>query len=264
MALGERWRLLELSVEEAALNLAIDEAIVRGRAAGETPSTLRVWQNPRCVVIGISQNPYQELDLEACRAEGLPVVRRQSGGGAVYHDSGNLNYSLSMGFAALAGNTGTEQSYVFLLGGVVSALGSLGVEANLRHISDVYAGERKIAGCAQYRTSGAVLHHGCILVRADLALLERTLRVPAAWYREVVNLAELVELTPGMGDLSGALARAYGDQFGIVLEPGELTAAEWARAEALAEEKYRREEWNLRVPPGWKPGRYGPRGRTRA
>ena len=255
------WRLLELSVDDPAMNLAIDEALIRSKTAGEAPPTLRLWRNPPCIVIGISQNPFVEIDLAACRELNLPVVRRQSGGGAVYHDRGNLNYTLVMDYAALAGNTSTEQSYAFLLQGVIAALGRFGLSASLRNISDVYVGERKIAGCAQYRTSEAILHHGCLLVEADLGVLERTLRVPAAWYREVVNLADLVKPAPGPAGTAAALAAAYGELFAVALRPGELTAAEWARAEQLYAEKYRQSEWHLRVSPGWKPGRYGPRGR---
>lgn len=256
------WRLLELSVDDPAMNLAIDEALIRGKTAGEAPATLRLWRNPPCIVIGISQNPFVEIDLAACRELNLPVVRRQSGGGAVYHDSGNLNYTLVMDYAALAGNTSTEQSYAFLLQGVIAALARLGAAATLRNISDVYVGEHKIAGCAQYRTSGAILHHGCLLVAANLGVLERTLRVPAAWYREVVNLADLIAPAPDLADTAAALSAAYGALFGIKLQPGELTAAEWARAEQLYAEKYQQTEWHFHISPGWKPGRYGPRGRS--
>jgi lipoate-protein ligase A len=240
------------------MNLAIDEALIRSRTAGEAPPTLRLWRNPPCVVIGISQNPFAEVDLAACDEMGLPVVRRQSGGGAVYHDAGNLNYSLVVDLEALAGNTSTEQSYAFLLQGVIGALARFHLEATLRNISDVYVGERKIAGCAQYRTSTVVLHHGCLLVEADLGVLERTLRVPAAWYREVVNLVDLVTPRPGLEEATAAIAAAYAELFGVAVTPGELTPQEWSRAEQLYEEKYRRSEWNRRVPPGWRPGRYGP------
>lgn len=253
------WRLLEFSAADAALNLAIDEALIRARAAGESPSTLRLWRNPPCVVIGVAQNPFEEIDLVACEALGVPVIRRQSGGGAVYHDDGNLNYSLVIEPSALGAHGGTSASYTFLLQGVVTALARFNVTASLRHTSDVYVGERKIAGCAQYRTAGAVLHHGCLLVSADLATLERTLRVPAAWYREVVNLIEIANPSPDWSGLVVALSHAYGELFGVVFEKGDLSDVEWQRAKRLYEEKYRDRAWNLRVPQGWKPGRYGPR-----
>lgn len=253
------WRRLEHSETTPELNLAIDEALVRGKAEGDSPSTLRLWRNPPCIVIGISQNPFVEIDLAACQELGLPVVRRQSGGGAVYHDAGNMNYSLIVEREALGPHISTERSYAFLLQGVVNALGRFGVTAHVRNTSDVFVDDRKIAGCAQYRTGNAVLHHGCLLVDSDLLRLDRALRVPAVWYREVVNLAELAQPVPTLERVADALAASFAELFGVVLSIGAISALEQARAAELHVAKYSRKDWHLRVSPGWRPGRYGPR-----
>jgi len=86
--------LLDLGFRDPRENLALEEAILRAVGEGEQPPTLRIWRNPRCVVIGRGQRPEEEADLAACERLRIPVLKRPSGGGAVYHHPGNLNFSL--------------------------------------------------------------------------------------------------------------------------------------------------------------------------
>ena len=132
-------------------NLAFDEALVR---AGPDRPTLWLWRNPPCVVLGRGQHAEREVDLAACSAAGVPVLRRGSGGGTVYHDYGNLNITL-VGPAGLNPRT-------LLNAALTSMLTRLGLTAELGK-RGLFVGGAKLCGFAALRTAGGVLAHSTLL-----------------------------------------------------------------------------------------------------
>ncbi|MFH1609243.1 MAG: lipoate--protein ligase family protein, partial [Candidatus Bipolaricaulota bacterium] len=164
--------LLDLESRDPGLNLALDEAILQEVAGGEAPPTLRVWRNPRCVVVGRGQRVEDEVDLAACERLQIPVLQRASGGGAVYHHSGNLNFSL---YLPLTGPwTSVRRSQDRITGLLASALRErFGIEAETRE-GAVFAQRRKISGSAQLRRR-ALLHHGTLLLTPDGIPMEAVL-----------------------------------------------------------------------------------------
>ena len=143
-------------------HLAIEEQLLEER----DDDLLFVYRNRPCVVIGKHQNPWLECDLEAMAADGVPLVRRFSGGGAVYHDEGNLN------FAFVGARADYDQRGNFSL--LRAVLAELGVDAELRGNS-LFAGRSKISGNAFCYRRDRVLHHGTLLLRTDLDALRRCL-----------------------------------------------------------------------------------------
>jgi len=133
---------------------------------------LLVWRNSPCVVIGRHQNPWVECDLAKMAAAAVPLVRRVSGGGAVYHDPGNTNFTFF----------GTDATYdldrQFTV--VIMALESLGISARRNKRNDILVDDRKISGNAFRHTKGRSLHHGTLLVSADLNELTAYLTSPNA------------------------------------------------------------------------------------
>ena len=144
-------------------NLAFEEYIF---TVFREEDVFLLWRNRPCVVVGSCQNICREVKIWALRQRGIPVLRRISGGGAVYHDPGNVNYSLM---------TRQEESgadYDRSLAPILAALHAMDVPAGKRRTCDLAIGEEKISGSAQRMAGGRLLHHGTLLFDADLAALE--------------------------------------------------------------------------------------------
>lgn len=131
-----------------------------------------LWQNEKTVVIGKNQNAYAEVDLECAKADGILVARRLSGGGAVYHDQGNVNYTFI---------TSCERAkaldYAYFTRPILEALDEMGVKAVLSGRNDLECEGKKFSGNAQYTHAGRILHHGTLLVDTDVTVMSRVLRV---------------------------------------------------------------------------------------
>jgi len=155
-------------------------------------SGARVWRNERCVVLGRFLEAEEEVYLDRAGKLGIPVLKRASGGGAVYHDLGNLNYSLYLedkGFSFPR----IKESLRALSFPVIMLLEHLGVPWEWVPPNNVYVEGRKISGSAQARWRGRILHHGTLLVHCDLDMM-RTLLKPGGRSRmaPVINLAEVL------------------------------------------------------------------------
>ena len=159
-------------VTDAAWNLAAEQYVFD--AFPRDRSYLMLWQNKNAVIIGKYQNTLAEIDAEYVKDHGIQVVRRLSGGGAVYHDLGNLNFS----FIADAEKTGKIDFQVFCQP-VIRMLRSLGVPAGLSGRNDMTVDGKKFSGNSQYIRQGRVLHHGTILFDSDLEAVGRALHADA-------------------------------------------------------------------------------------
>ena len=149
-------------------NLAVEEYLLS--RVREDESILYLWQNDKTVVIGKNQNPYLECDLHALECDGGFLARRLSGGGAVFHDLGNLNFTF------LSPNKLFDKDIQTDI--VLSALKKLGFEAQASGRNDITADGKKISGSAYCRGKNASFHHGAILVDTDIQSLSKYLTVP--------------------------------------------------------------------------------------
>ena len=161
---------LTFSSLDPAFNLALEERLFDSLPP-EHPGLFMLWQNGPSIIVGRHQCTAEEVNADCVRRENLPVVRRITGGGAVYHDLGNLNYS----FITEAGNT-AELSMQALARPVCSALRSLGLRAELSGRNDICIDGRKVSGTAQRLSGGRVLHHGTLLFDTDADALASALR----------------------------------------------------------------------------------------
>jgi lipoate---protein ligase len=234
----------------SALHMSLDEVLLDAVAAGRRPPLLRFWGwTQPTLVLGSNQAVANELDLAAVERRGFTVVRRLSGGGTMLAEPGRtITWSIAMPAEPVAGLSFVE-SFAHLDRWAVETLRSIGVDAAYRPINDIVSPKGKIAGAAQARRRGALVHHVTMAYSMDPALLLELIRIgrPAVSERgvrsapkEVSPLDTLLELS--RREVVEALAAAAG------AAPGRLEAAELEAAAALAAEKYARRDWIYRLP----------------
>lgn len=244
-----KYRLISFGYFDAATNMALDEAIMEGIRAGTSQPTIRFYGwDPSAVSIGYFQGLTYEVNLEACRQAGVDVVRRMTGGGAVYHDrEGEVTYSLLGPAGEFPSNV--VESYRQICAPLIGALQALGIPAEFQPINDVAAEGRKISGNAQTRRNGVLLQHGTVLYRVDVDRMFSLLRVSQekisdkliqSVKKRVAGVAEFSTIR--LDELASTLETAY--QQAVECESGDYTPEEHRRARQLADEKYRREAWN--------------------
>ncbi|HWQ14031.1 MAG TPA: biotin/lipoate A/B protein ligase family protein [Roseiflexaceae bacterium] len=175
---GYDWQLLRGGPLSPLMHMALDEVLTEAVGAGRRPPTLRLWEwAGSAVVIGRFQSLRNEVDPAGAARHGIAVVRRITGGGAMFIEPGNtITYSLYAPPALVAGMSMVE-SYAFLDQWVLEALASLGVVAWYQPINDIASAEGKIGGAAQTRRAGALLHHVTMAYDIDSAKMLEVLRI---------------------------------------------------------------------------------------
>ena len=246
-----KWRIIDIETNSAAMNMALDEAISEAVGKKESPPTIRFYKwKPSAVSIGYFQSMKDEVDVELCKRAGVDVVRRRTGGGAVYHDSsGELTYSIIAPESFFP--NGITESYHQICGWIVDALGKLGIAAEFKPINDIIAAGKKISGNAQTRRKGTLLQHGTILYKLDIATMFSLLKVPKEKISDKFiadvkqRVTSVTDINPNISEqqLKDALVAAF--TAGKEFEFGTVTGNERASAEKLAKEKYAADEWNF-------------------
>ncbi|NJE04114.1 biotin/lipoate A/B protein ligase family protein [Thermococcus sp. MV11] len=245
-------RFIPLIVARPEVQMAIDEAIMRARIEGKVPDTVRLYAfSPSSVTIGRFQSVIHDVNLEEARALGIPVVRRITGGGSVFHDEfGEITYSVVVREDHHPMLRNVEDSYRYLAGPLVDALRELGLNAGFSGLNDIVANGKKISGSAQTRRKGIILQHGTFMYATRVEVLAKVLRVSKAkladkgvssiWERVTTLEREGVRLN------RWEAYELLKDKFftAFELEEGELTNYELELAEKLIEERYGNPKWN--------------------
>ena len=230
------------NITDPHLNLALEEHLLRNVQVGEP--MLLLYINEPSVIIGRNQNVFEDTDPDYLLSQGVHLIRRLSGGGAVYHDLGNLNYSF------ITQGKGDLHNFARVTEPVILALRQLDLEAEFKPKSHIYSAGKKISGNAQYATSGRMFSHGTLLFDSDLPLLEKALhpRLPTAESKsiksvrsEVINIRQLLATDMDAPTFKQALQRAIAGQTGLPTYP--LTPADWQQIQAIAAERYRQWSW---------------------
>lgn len=247
------WRLLRHGDASAFENMAIDEAVLRHVVEGQSPCTLRFYGwLPSAVSIGYFQSVAQEVDEDVCRKKGVDVIRRLTGGGAVYHDNaGEITYSLAIPEKYPGMPRKVLDSYGMLCAGLVRGFAHLGMRAEFKPINDIIVNGKKISGNAQTRRFGGILQHGTLLCQVDPHLMFSLLQVPTEKIRDklIARVEERVtSIRRELGavdkaTVTQAMVRGFAEALDIELELGELSDAEKALAAHLKEERYANPTW---------------------
>lgn len=249
------WQIVHEHAVAPILNVALDEVLTTSVGEGHRGPTLRIWEwNEPAVIIGSFQSVKNEVDEEAAARRGSKVVRRISGGGAMYMEpEASITYSLYIPGELVRGMSFAD-SYAYLDDWVLEALKSLGIDAVYKPLNDITSPEGKIGGAAQKRLgSGAILHHVTMAYDMDPVAMTDVLRIgreklsdkgTASAQKRVDPLRSQTGLT--REEIIARMIEVFEGRHGGVR--GAVTEDEWAAAERLVAEKFSTEEWLRRVP----------------
>ena len=244
--------------------MAVDEALWRGRQAGAAPPTLRffAWAPPT-VSLGYGQPLAGDVDLAACAALGVGLVRRPTGGSAIYHDgpARELTYSVVATAADLGVGADLLETYHWIGEGLLAGLRALGAPVEMVPLQpsdpaampafcfartgsfELEVDGRKLVGSAQRRQGAAFLQHGAIMLGAEPGRLRRVFpggRDPLA---DMTTLETVLGRRPSFDECAEALAEGFRTAHGLTLNPGGLSEEEAALAGMLEREKYATDDW---------------------
>ena len=236
----EKFFLLTHDIHDPFFNIASEEYLLKERKE----NFIYIWVNSPAVIIGQNQNAMQEVNLSLAIENGIKVVRRLTGGGAVYHDLGNICYTV------IAPYDQTADNYKKFTAPLIAYLKTLGLNAEFAGRNDVLVGGKKISGNAQTIYNDRILHHGTLLFDTDLSVLGKVLN-PAKIKMEskgirsasarVVNVKELLN----NGTTATVFYRGLCDFFSRTCEEYEFSDKDIAAINELVKNKYSTYEWNI-------------------
>ncbi|BAD39546.1 lipoate--protein ligase [Symbiobacterium thermophilum] len=242
---------LETGSTDPYFNLAFEEYVFE--KLDPTKSYFILWQNENTVVVGRHQNTYEEINQRYVEEHGIRVVRRLSGGGAVYHDNGNLNYTFIVDKDAAP-----DFNFAVFTVPVIKTLERLGVKAEFTGRNDLTIDGRKFCGNAQYVRRGRIMHHGCIMLDSNLEVVVNALKVREAKFQSKgvksvrsrvttinAHAPRPIAMEEFKSLLKGYILEAEG------LETMALTPEQLDEVRRLRDEKYATWEWNYGASPAY-------------
>ena len=253
------WRLIKLETNNAFMNMAIDEAILQSRMENLVPNTIRLYQwRPSAVSIGKNQNPNNTVYIANCRKHGVDIVRRNSGGGTVYHDQkGELTYSVT---AQLRDFNAKDITVVYMriYAAISDALRLLGITADYssgdnKNCPNLTVNNRNISGSAQTIKRDLVQQHGTLLLSVNLFRMFQLLRLKdidncnlAAKIaeRKITSVQNELGHTITTETVANALVQGFKAILKVHLKPAQLTLYEQSLAKKLYANKYATNSWN--------------------
>lgn len=232
------------NITDPTLNLAMEEYVLKNMPKDD--SYFLFYINRPSIIIGKNQNTIEEVNQSYIDEQGIDVVRRISGGGAVYHDTGNLNFSF------VTDDDGNSfHNFQKFTEPIVEALKSLGVDANLSGRNDIQVGEAKISGNAMVKVKDRMFSHGTLMLNSELDEVQNALKVNPAKIKSkgiksvrsrVANISEFLDEQIDIDKFKEIILKSI---FGETqVEEYKLTDEDWRKIEKLSNEKYRTWEWN--------------------
>jgi lipoate-protein ligase A len=232
-------------------NMAMDETLLYLRALGKSPSTLRLYVfTPSTISIGYFQSLADSVNMEQAKRLKVPIVRRISGGGSVYHDSdGEITYSIVTSLDEIPSDY--VDSFRYLSAGIIEAAKSLGLPAEFKPLNDGVVYGKKFSGNARARKLGAVLQHGTFMYATDLRILSSLLKAPKekmagksikTIYDRVTTLSIALGKRITRSEALKALIDGFRKALNVELERGTYTKEELVLANSL-KWKYISSEW---------------------
>ena len=251
---GLPWRMIPATPRAPLMNMAIDEVLTERVGAGERPPTLRIWGwSAPCVVLGRFQSVRNEVYEDAAARHGIEIVRRISGGGAMFIEpEGAITWSIHAPESLAAGMSFAE-SYRLFDAWVVDALRTLGIDAWYAPLNDITSAAGKIGGAAQARRGGAILHHTTMAYEMNVPLMLEILRIGqeklsdkgvTSADKRVGPLRQQTELSREAIILH--MVQQFRNRFGLVNDA--LSEEELAESERRVRERFGSREWTHYLP----------------
>ena len=239
---AKRFRVIDTGIREGRRQIAFDQALIEAHKARAIPDSIRFLRFPPTALIGRHQALSREIRLDYCRAHGVGVARRITGGGAIYFDEGQLGWELvfhrsTLGIGSL-GDLARE-----ICEAAAAGLSTLGVEARYRPRNDIEVGGRKLSGTGGFFDADTLFYQGTVLIDLDASRMVAALNVAQAKLakrafdsaaQRVVTLKQLLGATPAIDAVKQALLDGFARRLGIAPVEGRITAHE----EALAAKYY--------------------------
>ena len=244
-------KYIESPFVDAYDNMALEEFVFEGLPAED--EYFMLWQNKNAVVVGKYQNTVEEINQDFVRKNGIQVVRRLSGGGAMYQDMGNLNFTF-----VVKQEAAKSLDFEIFIQPVVHALAQLGVRAEMSSRNDIVIEGKKFSGNSQYNKRGRTMHHGTMLFCSDLNVIQDALRVKAdkieskgikSVRSHVTNIADFLPKETTLEEFKDVLLRHMFDANS--LQKYELTEHDLKAVKVLRDEKYATWEWNYGRSPAY-------------
>lgn len=233
-------------ITDPSINLALEEYALRN--FDDESNYLLFYINEPSIIIGRNQNTLEEINHEYVEEHDIHVVRRRSGGGAVYHDLGNLNFSFLTRY-----EQGSLHNFKKFTDPVIQVLQQMGIEAELSGRNDIVVDDRKISGNAQFSTSRRMLSHGTLLLDSDLdevvnALNVKMSKIESKGHKSVrsrvANINEFLKEPMGIEEFRDRLLEGLYEERDV-FETYHLTDDEWEQVYELREERYGNWDWNF-------------------
>jgi lipoate-protein ligase A len=249
------WQIIHGKSERPQLQMALDQVLAEEVGAGRRGPTLRIWEwDSPAVVLGSFQSVKNEVDLDNAKKYGFEIVRRISGGGAMFMEAGSVvTYSIYAPSALVQGMSFAD-SYAFLDEWVIVALKALGIDAFYAPLNDITSVKGKIGGAAQKRMgAGVVLHHATMSYDMDGNKMVEVLRIGREKMSDKGTKSANKRVDPLRSQTGLPRAEIIEQLIATFTKlysgtPGEITPEEYAKAEQLVAEKFGTEEWLQRVP----------------
>ncbi|MDG0821545.1 MAG: lipoate--protein ligase [Staphylococcus equorum] len=232
-------------ITDPTLNLAMEEYVLKNMPKDD--SYFLFYVNRPSIIIGKNQNTIEEVNKPYIDAHNIDVVRRISGGGAVYHDEGNLNFSF------ITDDDGNSfHNFKKFTEPIVEALKSLGVDAEMTGRNDIQVGKAKISGNAMVKVKERMFSHGTLMLNSELSEVQNALKVNPAKIKSkgiksvrsrVANISEFLEEPIDIDDFKDIILKTIFGEANQV-ETYQLTDEDWKNIEKLSNEKYRTWDWN--------------------
>ncbi len=246
-----KWRVIGPERRRGFMSLALEEACVERVGKGDVPPTLFFyeWEKP-AVIVGHFQKIHDELNIDNCKLHDLDIIRRTTGGGAIYQDDqGGLTFGVIVPDQMVSKDI--NKTYQEICAGVVRGLSNLGIQSEFKPINDIIVNGKKISGSAQTRRSGAVLVHGTLLYDLDVKKMFTFLRASQEKISDkmIQSIEERVtsirhHKAVTKEDVYAALIKGFLD--GKDFSHDSWTTEELQRAEQLVKERYTNPEWVYR------------------
>jgi len=242
----EKGRIITYESTSPYVNMAMEETLFLSAINSRVP-VIRIWKNTSpCIYLGIGKKVNEDVFLNACKKNNIPVIRRFSGGGTVFHDKGNINFSFFLPLEKYPAFENLKNSYKEIF----KILNSLVPEISLQGTSDFCINHKKISGNAQARKKNTMLHHGTLLVNLDINKISKHLKTPkempeyrnARTHKDFLTTFKKEKIKLNSKSLLAHIKNRFPDF--IDSKPG---LAEKNACKKILKEKYFLDEWNFRI-----------------